>query len=210
MTQGKQKTTRVLNLGSALTTSRRTIIKRMAASHNTPDMIRLNAKLKDPEVERLYNEGLELVEEEGIDQSLFREIDLEEVYKDLGKEVFGLDYEDIKLAVEDVDESLVEDYTFDRLDWTWDFMWSFHLWPRSKFNPNSLRLYGLIRGPRPKSLHDNPFQLVLNVERKKRIRKWERRIARAAIRGDMEEVKTLSKCPEAISRIKAAQLVSAD
>lgn len=208
MTQ--EKRTRVLNLGSALTTSRRTIIKRMSATHKTPDMIRLSDKLDNPGVERLYNEGLKLVEEEGIDESSFWEISLDEVYRDLGKEIFGLDYEDIKLAVEDVDESLVESYTFSRLDWTWDFMWSFHLWPRSKFSSNSLRLYGLIRGPRPRSLHDNPFQLVLNVERKRRIRKWERRIARAAIKGDMEEVKTLSKCPEAISRIKAAQLESAD
>lgn len=201
---------KLVHLASSLTNSRRSVIKRMAASHSTPDMIRLNAKLKDPEVERLYNEGLELVTEEGLDEALFQTVNLSEVYKDLAKEVFGLTYEDIKLAVEDVDESLLEDYSFVRLDWTWDFMWSFHLWPRSKFSTNSLRLYGLVRGPSPRSLHDNPLQLVLNVERKRRIRRWERRVARAAINGDFDEVRTLNAQPEAISRAKAAKLVSAD
>jgi len=193
-----------------VTQGHRSHIKRMSAMHDTPDMRRLSAKLDDPEIERIYNEGVELCGLEGLDESQFLLVDLKEVKVDLGKDIIAYDYEARKIMVEDVEESLLECISFARLDWTWDFMWSYHLWPVSKFADDCLRLYGLIRGPRPRGLHARPFQYVLNYERKRRIRKWETKISRAAIRGDDIQVKELSKCPEVISRTKAPRLVTSD
>ncbi len=199
----------VESVGS-ITQSHRSHIKRMSALHHTPDMRRLSAKLLDPNIKGIYEQGVSLVGKEGLDEKLFSGINLKEVKVDLGKDIIAYDYEARKIMVEDVEESLLECISFDRLDWTWDFMWSYHLWPVSKFSDDCLRLYGLIRGPRPRGLHARPFQYVLNYERKRRIRKWETKISRAAIRGDDTQVKVLSECPEVISRTKAPRLVTSD
>lgn len=195
---------------SNLTQAYRNHIKRLSALHDTPHMRRLVEKLEDAGLEGIYNEGVELARAEGLDTSGFEEVDLMWVKVDLGKNGEEFDYQARKTMIEDVEESLLGSISFYRLDWTWDFAWSYYLWPASKFNDNILKLYGLVRGDRPRGLHQRPYQFVLNHERKKRIRSWETKIARAAIRGLNDRVLELSKSPEAITRTKAPKLVASD
>lgn len=201
------KLEKFVRLTSSLTRMRRLQIETLSRKYDTPDMRRLSVKLKSPEVQRLYEEGMILIEEEGLDSQAFWVIDLEEVKFDLGKETFMLSYEDIKLSTEDVDPNFLRSISFALLDWTWDFSWSYSMWDEKKFNEKSLRMYGVIRGQRPKSLHDRPYQIVLNAERKRRVKLWKQRIARAMISGKKDRVEELLREPEALFVVKAKELV---
>lgn len=182
---------------------RRIQIQRLSKLYDTPDMRRLSSKLKSPDVKRLYEEGLILIEEENLNTESFWTTDLEESKFDLAKETFLLSYEDIKLAFDDVDEKFLRLISFARLDWTWDFSWSYSIWETNKFPENILRMYNLIKGERPKSLHDRPYQIVLNTERKRRIKLWKQRLGRAVVRDRKERIDELLKEPEVLFLVKA-------
>ena len=83
-------------------------------------------------------------------------------------------------------EWLEKTYDMSRLQWLWSCSWTYHLWGEKFFGKNGLKIYSLIRGPRPQGcIMSIPFQGVLNRLRKNHINKLEKNIYQAAKKGDL-------------------------
>jgi len=163
-------------------------------------------KLDIFDLEELYKEGVEIVEDLELDTSEFHKADLNEVSFHLGKDSFMLDYASIKGVVDLVPQSFLDGIDFIRLDWCWDFTWTYHLWETDKFSADSLRLYALIRGGVPSEVKNTPFQIVLNAERKRRIKIWEKLVVKAMRKENNEMLRELLNEPESRNRLKAKDI----
>ena len=153
------------------------------SQYDTPDARRLGKKLKDPDIASLMTRAESLVSGD------LKKVSIKNVYFDLGTTWGIIEREEVwswKRALKDV----LDEFTFERLDWLWDMAWSFNLWPVNRFKRLHFSVYMNIRGNKPQGL-DQPYQLVLSAERRERIRTWERGIFIASKKGDLNKLNEL-------------------
>jgi hypothetical protein len=72
-----------------------------------------------------------------------------------------------------------------RLDWLWDFSWSYFIHP-TKFGKKEFLVYGALRGNPPVPAKNIPYQSALNNLRKNRRDRRDRKIYRFAKEGNLE------------------------
>jgi len=166
----------------------RTVLRgsvRLLQEFDTSDSKRLVAKLEDAGIPGLVRSASRLLESEGT-LIMYRDVDLVEVRKDLDilLEIQVL-RTDILSWVSENREVLRRTFSPERLDWLWDFSWSYILWGPEYFEPALLELYGAIRGNKPEGLKNIPYQAVLNRIRKEEIRRRQRQLFQAAKKGDI-------------------------
>ncbi len=71
-----------------------------------------------------------------------------------------------------------------RLNWLWDFSWSYFIHP-GRFGSQEFLIYGALRGNPPRHNKNIPYQSALNNLRKNRRDRQERKIYRFAKQGDI-------------------------
>lgn len=176
--------------------------------HDTPDTRRLGLKLKSPELKLLASKAEQLLRVESL-RTPYVQVNVKEIRADLEQLL------DVEVTRDDITSYarsrrawVLDQFSFDRLDWLWDFTWSYVLWPADKFKPAHMQLYGGIRGPKPADLHRVPYQAVLTWVRKDIIKERRKSIWYAAKRGDLEKLLelglTLELAQQAVT--KAADL----
>lgn len=79
---------------------------------------------------------------------------------------------------------VLDEYSTSRLNWLWDFSWSYFIHP-GRFGNKEFLIYGALRGNPPTSGSRNiPYQSALNNLRKNRRDRRDRRIYKLAKAGD--------------------------
>ena len=194
--------------------ARRCHIKGMAVHHNTNDVIRLSQKLKDPDFRGLMIRADHLMEKENIElynpngsswvENVLFHMHYDVEIKDDDEEEYERksEYERRKEVVQWRDEftDILETYSWERLDLSWDLAWSFYVTYRKGFRQGHLKVYSSIMGDIPKGLDDIPFQSILTSERKLRQRRKRDRIARAVLNKDYDSLIDLGLIDEEITK----------
>jgi len=164
--------------------------------YDTPDSRRLMSKLDDPGIRRLMHSARALIKAEGTLAS-YGDISPTRVRRDL--EVL-LDIqvrrEDVLFWLSESGDVIEKVYSFPRLDWLWDFSWSYLLGRSRSFKARHLVVYGAIRGAAFDGMKNVPLQAALNKVRKSRLRKKDRAIFRSARNGDIEALVELGLTSE--------------
>ncbi len=154
--------------------------------HDTPDVRRLLAKLQKPGQKQLFRDAEILIGSEGL-LTEYEHVDVASVGRDLRQLLdIQVGREDILSWARDYRAEILRTYTPARLDWLWDFSWSYSLWGGSRFKARHVLVYGAVRGCVPSDMHNVPFQAALNSVRKGLIRKRERSIFISSRRGDLK------------------------
>ncbi len=178
--------------------TRRGIVASMYKRYSTDDVIRMNQKLINPDFKGLMFKADQLMEEEGIElyvpeSSEWTEGILQHMHYDI--EIREDEEEELDRKTEyerrrdvtrwrDAFSEVLEEYSYARLDLSWDLAWSFYVTYRRNFRQGHLKVYASIMGPVPSGLDDVPFQSVLTSERKLRQRRRRDRLAKAVLKKD--------------------------
>ncbi|KKN33702.1 hypothetical protein LCGC14_0801080 [marine sediment metagenome] len=168
----------------------------LLSRYSTPDARRLVRKLEDPGIRGLMHKANALIKMEGT-LIEYRSVDPVRVRQEL--EVL-LDIqvrrEDVLFWISESGSAIEEVYSLSRLDWLWDFSWSYLLGRPRLFRPRHLLVYGAIRGVAFDGMKNVPLQAALNKVRKSRLRKKDRSIFRSAKDGDIEALVELGLTAE--------------
>jgi hypothetical protein len=187
--------------------SRRYAVKRLSL-YDTPDSRRLAYKLQCFDMGRILERSYEIggfVKDRTASVSRYELLDTK---RDLAWDLYTVDSKGVRELRQDVETTLSE-YEFKRLDWLWDFAWTYWLNKREKTTTRALEIYTLVRGPIPVAISSFTgerrgvsFQLVLSAERKRRLRKWERAYYSAWKKQDQTQMTTLLRADEATCLLK--------
>lgn len=160
--------------------------------HDTPDVRRLLQKLRGPDFDTLFRQGERLVEIEGT-LTPFKDVKVKDALNDLQLLIVSqLTRADVRSWLTDNRSTLK--YDIARLDWLWEFSWSFLLWGTD--DEDDLTLYAAIRGPKPKDMKNVPFQGVLNGLRKDMLKARDRALYNAAKVGDVQTLVSMGLTTE--------------
>jgi hypothetical protein len=86
--------------------------------------------------------------------------------------------------------------SFRRLDWLWDFSWSYILWSSEAFEDKDILVYGAIRGNPPIPSKNIPYQSAINWERKRRMRNQIKDIYKLAKEGKLQDLVSTGLTPQ--------------
>lgn len=168
----------------------------LLSRYDTPDSRRLVVKLDDPGLRRLMHSASALIKAEGTLAS-YSSVSPASVRRDL--EVL-LDIqvrrEDVLFWISESGDVIEQVYSLPRLDWLWDFSWSYLLGRPRRFKARHLVVYGAIRGAVFDGMKNVPLQAALNKVRKSRLRKKDRAIYRSARDGNIEALVELGLTAE--------------
>lgn len=184
-------------------------IKRLEL-YSTNDARRLVSKLRYPDIKQLMTKAEDLITTEGTLIS-YSEVDTALVRRDLDALLdIQVMRQDIASWARDFRSTLESKYTFSRLDWLWDFSWSYLVWGHNTFKDRYLLIYGAILGRKPQLMGSVPLQAALNYTRKRLVREHEREIYRAAKSGDIDTLRTFGltkdQAQNAVSKVARASL----
>lgn len=196
--------------------ARRGTAEALNTRYNTEDVSRIFDKLKNPDFRGLMIKADNLMQEEGIplyvpnykdwvedilfDMNYTARIDNSREDEDFEERKSTSDKRRDKEQWRVVFQDVLSEYSFARLDLLWDMAWSFYVTYRKGFRQGHLKVYASIMGPVPKGLDDIPFQGILTIERKQRIRNRDIRLARAILSRDSERLRGMGLYEEEISK----------
>ena len=194
--------------------TRRSIIKSLYSRYNTEDVIRLYSKLQDPDFTGLMKRADSLMSSEGIELYVPKSSDWTEIlltHMHYNTEVEDDDFDDSDRQTEyerrrevtkwrEAYSDVLSEYSYARLDLSWDLAWSFYVSYRKGFRQGHLKVYASIIGEIPTGLDGVPFQSVLTSERKLRQRRRRDQLAKAVLAKDYDTLLTLGLNNEEISK----------
>tara|TARA_B100000949_G_scaffold137679_1_gene121095 strand:+ start:7408 stop:8097 length:690 start_codon:yes stop_codon:yes gene_type:complete len=204
--------------------ARRRHIQSMVVRHNTNDVIRLSQKLVDPDFKGLMLLSEDLMSRENIElyeptNSTWVEDILYQMHYDTDIKDDDEDDSDRQSEYErrrdvvkwrEAFSDILECFSWERLDLSWDLAWSFYVSYRNAFRQGHLKVYSSIIGPIPNGLDGVPFQSILTSERKLRQRRKRERIGRAVLNKDYDELIHLGLIDEEITKaFERADIITA-
>ena len=194
--------------------TRRGIVASMYKRYSTDDVVRMNEKLVNPDFKGLMYKADQLMEEEGIklyepETNEWTEGILHHMHYDVEIREDEEDELDRKTEYErrrdvtrwrDAFSDILEEYSYARLDLSWDLAWSFYVTYRRSFRQGHLKVYASIMGSVPQGLDGVPFQSILTSERKLRQRRRRDRLAKAVLKKDRTTLVDLGLSEEEIQK----------
>ena len=192
--------------------ARRNNIKSMYNRYNSNDVSRLYAKLKDPDFKGLMIRSEELMQEENLElyepkgnswtENILYQMHYTTEVKEDEEDSYDRqsEYERRKDVIKwrDAYSDILEGFTWNRLDLSWDLAWSFYVSYRTSFRQGHLKVYASILGSIPNGLDGIPYQSILTSERKLRQNRRNDRIAKATLSKDHEALSDLGLSDEEI------------